>query len=158
VSDSSSGVERGWRVGAALLAVAQGNWIWWLSSQTFPATTGAVWGFVGNSVHFALFGVLAFLLLEVVRKEGRCSRDALVGVLVLTATYGMVDEWHQSWTPGRFPDAFDVCVDALGGVAAVSLWWGVRGPGRFWPALGRATALGLCVLALNAWRTWGPLG
>lgn len=158
MSDSSSGVERGWRIGAALLAGAHGGWIWWLSSQSFPGLANAWWGFVGNTVHFGLFGLLALLLLEVVRKDGRCSRDALLGVLVLTATYGIVDEWHQSWTPGRSPDAFDVCVDLLGGVAAASLWWGVRGPGRFWPALGRTMALAVCVVALNAWRTWGPLG
>lgn len=173
MSDSSSGADgtassaartdvgshvAAWRVAAALLALCHGGWIWWLSSQTFAGKSGPFWGFASNSIHFALFGVLALLLLEVARKDGGWGRDALLGVLVLTVTYGLVDEWHQTRTLGRHADPFDVCVDLLGGVAAVSLWWGVRGPGRFWPALGRATAIGACVAALNAWRAWGPVG
>jgi len=160
LSGSSSGADsagaRAWRITAAVLAVAHGGWIWWLSSQTFAGPGGKFWSFLSNSVHFALFGALALLLLEVARKGRGWSRDALLGVLVLVATYGIVDEWHQNDVAGRTPDPFDVCVDLLGGVAAVSLWWGVRGPGRLLPALGRATAVALVALAFNAWRTWGP--
>lgn len=156
MSGSSSGAEKAWRGAAALLALAHGAWIWWLSSQTFAGKSGPFWGFVSNSIHFALYAGLALLLLEVARRQGTWSRDALVGVLVLTVTYGIVDEWHQSWVPGRNADPFDVLVDLLGAVGAVSLWWGARGPGRWWPALGRAAALGACAAALNAWRAWGP--
>lgn len=156
MSDSSSAAERGGRVAAGLLALAHAGWIWWLSSQSFGGHGGPFWGFLSNSLHFALFGTLALLLLEASRRRGGWSREALVGVLVLTVTYGIVDEWHQSFTPGRQPDPLDVCVDLLGGVGVVALWWGVRGPGRFWPALGRSVAVGLVVVALNAWRTWGP--
>jgi hypothetical protein len=156
VSGSSSGVERAWRVAAALLAVAHGGWIWWLSSQSFGGPSGPFWGFASNSIHFALFALLALLLLEACRSGGAWSREALVGVLVVTVTYGLVDEWHQTWTPGRAADPFDVLVDLLGGVGAVSLWWGIRGPGRVAPALLRAVAIGGCAAALNAWRAWGP--
>ena len=75
---------------------------------------------------------------------------------MLTVTYGIVDEWHQASTPGREADPFDVLIDLLGALGAVSLWWGARGPGRWWPAFWRAAALGACAAALNAWRAWGP--
>ncbi len=157
MSGSSSGADRAIRIVAAVAVPIHAGWIWWLSSQSFPGIGGQFWGFVSNSLHFFLFGALALLLAESCRRAGGWSRDALIGVLVLTVTYGIVDEWHQSWTPGRTPDAFDVCVDLLGGVGVLSLWWGVRGPGRFWPAVARFVSIGLCAAALNAARTWGPL-
>lgn len=157
MSGSSSGADRGLRLAAALLALAHGAWIWWLSSRSFPGGGSPFWGFLSNSLHFFLFGGLALLLAEACRRAGGWSRDALLGVLVLTGTYGIVDEWHQSWTPGRQPDAFDVCVDLLGALAALCLWWGVRGPGRLRPAVVRFLSIGLCAAALNAARTWGPL-
>jgi VanZ family protein len=139
------------------MAVIHGGWIWWLSSRSFDGPAGKFWGFASNCVHFGLFFVLAVLLLEAARSGNGWSRDALIGVMVLVATWGIVDEWHQSATPGRSPDPFDVCVDLLGGMAAVSLWWGVRGPGRIGKALWRTTALTLLVVALNAWRTYWPV-
>ena len=165
MSDSSSGGElrgggRAWRITAALFALLHAGWIWWLSSDVrLVGKSGPLWGFLSNSCHFALFGVLALLLLEVARRPGGgASREALIGVLILTVTYGIVDEWHQTFVPGRSADPFDVCVDLLGGVGAVCLWWGVRGAGRFKPAIGRAAAIACCAAAFNAWRAWGPLG
>ncbi len=156
-SSNAAEGERRWRLTAAGLAVAQAGWIWWLSSQSFAGGGGKLWSFLGNSLHFALFGLLALLLAEASRRRGGWTREVIGGVLVLTATYGIVDEWHQSMTPGRSPDPFDVCVDLLGGIGALSFWWGVRGPGRVSAAFARAVAVGLCALGLNALRTWGPL-
>lgn len=168
MSDSSSGAERA-SSGArrvhwlpATLAIAQASFVWYLSTQSMKGIpAGKVWGFLANSCHFLLFGVLAILLAESVRqgrpreRRGLWTSGQLVGVLVVTLAYGITDELHQSFTPGRSCDALDACVDLLGGVSALAFWWGVRGPGRLAPAFWRAFGVGVVMLAFNAWRSWG---
>jgi VanZ family protein len=34
--------------------------------------------------------------------------------LLLAAGWGLLDEWHQSWVPGRNALAWDVVLDAAG--------------------------------------------
>jgi hypothetical protein len=170
VSDSSSGADRG---GAAarpsrvhwlpsLLAIGHASAIWYLSDQSLRGIpAGKFWGFLGNSFHFVLFGVLAILLAEACRRarpterRGVWTHEQLIGVLVVTLAYGITDELHQRTTPGRSCDALDACVDLLGGVGALAFWWGVRGPGRLSPALWRAVGIGVAMLSLNALRAWG---
>lgn len=142
---------------AALLAFAHAGWIWWMSSRSFHVPGDKVFGFLGNSFHFVLFGILAILLAEALRRDGGLTRARLVIVLLLVLAYGIVDEYHQSFTPNRQPDPGDVCIDLLGGIGGVSLWWGVRGPGRFGRAVLRLIAVGVIAAAFNAWRSWGNL-
>ncbi|HKJ87507.1 MAG TPA: VanZ family protein, partial [Gammaproteobacteria bacterium] len=39
----------------------------------------------------------------------------------LTLGYGLFDEWHQSWVPGRLSSATDLGVDALGALVVLML-------------------------------------
>lgn len=157
MSGSSSGAEpRRIHPLPALLAAAHAGWIWWLSSARRDWGGGTpLWGFLSNSFHFVLFGVLALLLAETLRHRGGWTRQSLLAVLGLTTAWGIVDELHQSGVSGRSADAADVCVDFLGAVAAMALWWGVRGPGRAGTAFLRAFGVGCAAAAFNAWRTWG---
>jgi VanZ family protein len=45
----------------------------------------------------------------------------------ITTTYGVTDEWHQRFTPGRSAEIRDVGNDAVGALAAVGLAgaWGI---------------------------------
>lgn len=158
MSGSSSGAEaKRFHAVALLLALLWAGGIWWESSRALSGIPGgAFWGFLGNSFHFVMFGVLAILLAETLRGDGGLTQRRLLIVLVLVALYGVVDEVHQLYTPGRSCDAGDVCVDVLGGVGCIALWWGVRGPGRFGRALARLLAVGGVAAAFNAWRAWGP--
>jgi VanZ family protein len=158
VSGSSSGVEaKRFHPFAALLAAAWAGGIWWESSREFSGIPGsAFWGFLGNSFHFVLFGVLAMLIAESLRTPEGLTRARLLTVVLLVLGYGWLDEFHQSYTPGRSADPADVCVDLLGAIACVSLWWGVRGPGRLGKAVARLLAVGGVAAAFNAWRAWGP--
>jgi hypothetical protein len=158
VSGSSSGAEAPrFHPLAAFLASTWAVGIFWESSRSFSGIPGgAFWGFLGNSFHFVMFGVLAILLAETFRQEGSLTRKRLLIVLLLVALYGVSDELHQLYTPGRSCDAGDVCVDILGGVGCIALWWGVRGPGRFGKAVVRLLAVGIVAAAFNAWRAWGP--
>lgn len=62
--------------------------------------------------HFALYGVFGVML-----AWGRARAPgpiAHVVVLAIGALYGITDEWHQLYVPGRTPDAADWLADVLG--------------------------------------------
>lgn len=75
---------------------------------------------------------LAYLVLGALGSLATGSRPA--GAL-LAVLYGISDEIHQSFVPGRFPDLWDLVADSVG--ALVGAWlapWLVgrrgQGPGR----------------------------
>jgi VanZ family protein len=45
---------------------------------------------------------------------------------VLTALYGLSDEWHQSFVPARYAEAGDVLADLLGGLLGSGFYLLVR--------------------------------
>ncbi len=47
-------------------------------------------------------------------------------IILMCLTYGISDEWHQSFTPMRFPSGADIIADGFGGLVAVFFWrkWG----------------------------------
>ena len=68
--------------------------------------------------HFAAYGVLALLA---------CRACALSGLdprwgLVIASFYGVTDEVHQAFVPGRSSDVFDWAADTLGAAAALFLF------------------------------------
>jgi VanZ family protein len=74
-------------------------------------------------VHFGLYAVEAFFLYQAVRWAGRAGFSlarvlAIVGAL---AVWGVADEVHQSWIPGRSMEGEDVAADVAGaGIGAVA--------------------------------------
>lgn len=70
--------------------------------------------------HLGLYSVLSALTYWAFHGAGRLSRPALWGaVLAFTVLYGISDEVHQSFVPGRSATAADVMIDAVGGVAGL---------------------------------------
>jgi VanZ family protein len=67
--------------------------------------------------HFFAYGGLALLAFWALEAFG-VSRPAL-WALVVVLLYGLSDEFHQAFVPGRHPDPFDVATDLAGGVAAL---------------------------------------
>lgn len=68
--------------------------------------------------HFGVFGLLASL---VVRAPGR-RRAWPVCAVVLVSLFGISDEFHQSFTPGRSVEFDDWIADTLGAMLAVTLY------------------------------------
>src|SRR5436190_5232358 len=48
----------------------------------------------------------------------------LTAALAITAAYGVFDEWHQSFVPGRCASLIDVVLDVAG--AAFGVWLATR--------------------------------
>jgi VanZ family protein len=59
------------------------------------------------------------------------ARRALLLALLLTVSYGALDEIHQRYVKGRTPDPLDWAADGVGGAVAVAaiVWWRGRRPG-----------------------------
>jgi VanZ family protein len=71
--------------------------------------------------HFLIFGLLGTL---VARCSGLVHRKplGLATAVVIVSLYGVLDEYHQSFTPGRSVSAVDWMADTLGAALAVTLY------------------------------------
>jgi VanZ family protein len=78
-----------------------------------------------KGAHGGLYAGFALVILRALargRWERVTFRAALLSV-VLTALYGVSDEIHQSFVPGRMADAADVAADASGATVAAGVAW-----------------------------------
>ena len=115
-----------------LCVAAWAGFLWHESSQQpepGPKRSALeVW--CNNAAHLPAFGLLALLVMLAVRGE----RGVVTGI-VAAACYGVVDEIHQGFTPGRDSSWKDVHSDAIGACLAMALFvWLVRARprARFW--------------------------
>jgi VanZ family protein len=75
--------------------------------------------------HGTVFLVLAVLAGRAVCGGGVLDWRLAAVTLAFCIAYGISDEWHQSFVPGRHADAWDVLKDAIGaagGVAVYQAW------------------------------------
>lgn len=77
-----------------------------------PRFVGSLPGFSDKLAHFALYLVFGVLLGRIGVTHG--SKLAHVFLLAAGAVYGIADEWHQSFVPGREPDPADWVADVAG--------------------------------------------
>jgi VanZ family protein len=77
--------------------------------------------------HFSSYAILAYLLSRAFNRSFFISRRLLVALaaFICAAVYGLTDEWHQSFVPGRSVSVSDLVVDGFGGIigALVYLRW-----------------------------------
>lgn len=97
--------------------------IYYLSSHPMPDID---LGFSAQDklVHILGYGLLGVLLLGAMpwREGGYCLRHVLLAALLATL-YGLTDEWHQSFVPGRNSDVLDVVADAVGALLGSGILW-----------------------------------
>jgi VanZ family protein len=77
---------------------------------------------------FLVFGLFVYRALELKVRRGSFElRRALLTVSAVAA-YGILDELHQIFVPGRTPDIWDVAADTVGGIlSALILYFVYRG-------------------------------
>jgi len=79
--------------------------------------------FVKKFAHVFVYAVLATLIYRALRKEGVTLSKAGYLAIILCAFYGLTDEFHQGFTPGREPHLRDVGFDTIGAALAIYLLW-----------------------------------
>jgi hypothetical protein len=88
--------------------------IFWLSSARRDfLPPGPLGAFTSNAAHGPIFGLLALL-------AARATGSVPLG-LAISVLYGLGDEWHQSFVPGRSSSPFDLATDTVGSLAALGL-------------------------------------
>ena len=69
--------------------------------------------------HVAEYSVFGFLLLASLRASNYDGKEALILAVVVASLYGVTDEIHQYFVPGRFFSYTDVLADFLGSLFAI---------------------------------------
>jgi VanZ family protein len=106
-----------WLPAAAWMAL-----IFWFSSQPdLPRPPSDLLNLImRKSAHFGVYAVLALTYVRALGGWHQRRRAWLLAVL-----YAISDEFHQSFTPNRYPSALDVLIDSAG--AFTGLWLGPYG-------------------------------
>ena len=94
-----------------------------LSSRSFDAVYGvSSSNLMSNLYHFLAFFLLAFFLF-ISSLKGRMNKKRffLSGIIVIV--YGILDEVHQYFVPGRFCSFNDVLVDTAGIITASIIYF-----------------------------------
>ncbi len=85
---------------------------------------------VDKSAHFVIFGGLCALVSESLRRSNSNTpwQVRYAVPVCFTILYGLFDETHQLFVPGREFDLWDLAADAAGAVAVVvgMSWWAKR--------------------------------
>jgi surface polysaccharide O-acyltransferase-like enzyme len=109
-----------------IAAIAYMGMIFWLSS--LPGEQAGIPAPWDKLVHGIVYGVLGALLYK-------ATRDSQISWLI-AVLYGLSDEIHQGFTPGRYLELGDWVADSLG--AAIGIWlvviWNEVASGRAMPA------------------------
>jgi VanZ family protein len=99
--------------------------LFWCSSlSTIPSPPGALSYY---HIHIAAYAGLAILTARALAR-GRMQRVTayvVIGAIAISSLYGVTDEYHQLFVPGRTFDVRDIFADTLGaaaGASAVKAW------------------------------------
>ena len=80
-------------------------------------------------MHMAAYGVLAVLVFRAVAGgiPARVTRRAASATMLIAIAYGISDEFHQLFVPGRSADVNDLFADVAGAaIALIGCWaWGI---------------------------------
>ena len=81
-------------------------------------------------LHFVEYGVLGFLFARALifefPREARVPLSRLFLAVALSTLYGITDELHQYFVPGRYCSGADMMADFIGSLAGVTAAWGYR--------------------------------
>ena len=88
--------------------------IYWLSSKQSLPAPDLFWG-QDKIEHAVVFGVLGMLFaLSFKPVQGKSRMKRLLILTLLVALYGISDEFHQYFVPGRESDVIDALADFIG--------------------------------------------
>ena len=115
------------RAAFLLAALSWAGLIFYLSSQP-SIETPALFPGQDKLFHLIAFGILGFLAMGTRQASQQgYSRRQVWQVVLAVMLYGILDEVHQYFVPGRHADVYDVIADASGGLlGALTMYWLVR--------------------------------
>jgi VanZ family protein len=103
-------------------AVLWGVFIFWASSipaSKLPKIALLINDKVIHAGIFLVLGLFVYYALEPKLKSIKYDWKRALIALAIVVLYGVIDEFHQSFVPGRSVDVLDASADATGGVLSV---------------------------------------
>ena len=76
-----------------------------------------------NLMHIPLYGILQFLWLRSFSRHGKKGIVIVLICLGITIGYGIFDELHQIFTPGRYGSFLDMLLNFLGGCIGTGMFF-----------------------------------
>jgi hypothetical protein len=137
--------------------------VFWLSGRAsigverrLPVPKGPA----GNLFHVATFAAIGYALGRALDKGGAAAGLRTAAgrtALLVAAAFGVSDELHQFFTPGRTCSLYDAFLDGAGaGVALLAPGPGGSGRPASWrPSLALAAVAAAVAVATGIWRTPG---
>jgi VanZ family protein len=105
------------------LVIAWMGVIFYLSSRsTLPRPEEISANLEAIAGHLTAYGVLALLVSYALSDSGISAMRRSVCAVVFAVMYGISDEFHQSFVPGRDPALFDIAMDTIGAITALAGW------------------------------------
>ena len=92
------------------------------ASPDLPAAPGGLSDKLVHALAYAGLSALLYRALARGRATGLRAGRGLAAA-ALAVLYGLSDEWHQAFVPGRTADTADLAADAAGAVAAAAALW-----------------------------------
>ncbi len=80
---------------------------------------------VKKLAHVVVYAILAIFLYRAFKKEGVSPKKSGYYSIIVAVLYGLTDEFHQSYTPGRDPKLRDVIFDTIGATFAIYGIWNI---------------------------------
>lgn len=86
------------------------------SSLSITPTSEIFWKdfIIKKTAHIVEYAIFALLVYRALVGSGVAKTKSLVLSILLSTLYGVTDEIHQGFTPGREPKVRDVMIDSLG--------------------------------------------
>lgn len=76
-----------------------------------------------KSAHIIEYAILSLLVYRALIGSGVKPKQAMIYAIITSVLYGVTDEFHQSFTPGREPRLRDVVFDTIGaGISMLLIW------------------------------------
>lgn len=109
------------------------GFIFWLSNQA-SLPVPPLFEFQDKVMHFGAYFVMAALSWRAIRHLGLAESRLALAAWLFCCVYGLSDEWHQSFVPGRSSSGWDWLADSLGAAAASMILWAFGPKQRSQPA------------------------
>ena len=93
--------------------------------SSIPNLTSTPFDVSDHTGHFIGYGLLGALMLRALSRAEwpRVTMGTVFLAWLLSSVYGVTDEWHQGFVPGRTPTIDDWVADTLGAGVAVAVGW-----------------------------------
>ena len=99
--------------------------IYSFSSHPTKATSDIYWEdfIIKKLAHIVEYAILTAFLYRALLSSGIRKKEAALTSIFFALVYGMTDEYHQSFIPGREPRIRDIVFDTIGSLLAIFIIW-----------------------------------